>query len=605
MAKLRAFIPLLLTAVLLIGAAASFGVANSQSANGKYDADGDKLIEVSNLEQLDAIRYDLDGDGQADAESGRDSYAAAFPVSGSETVCLANCNGYELARSLDFDAADSYASGATNVSWTTGSGWLPIGNNSQFEAILDGNGYTVGNLYINRTTQFNNPGTASLLGHTSSIIRKIGMVDVDVTGVTGVGGLAGWNSGTIRDSYATGNVSGESEVGGLVGGNGSVISNSYATVTIDGGNSIGGLAGDNQGTISGSYATGNVSGYYAVGGLVGENWAGTISGNYATGDVTGERSIGGLVGYNFDRGTISGSYTTGRVISTGEKVGGLVGENGGTITVSYSNGEVSGESEVGGLVGESVGTITVSYATGEVSGESEVGGLVGESDSTILISYSTGRVTGNNNVGGLVGAVGDNATVVASYWDTQTSGQATSAAGEGKATAELQSPTGYTGVYAAWRIDIDNADQDFDQSTGVDDVWDFGTFSQYPAVKADFDGDGVATWQEFGNQRPQSPAPTARPTAASTPASTTGAVDSNARPSDAMFGELVNAGLLASVWRYHNATASWDAYDPNIPAELNDLTHAAPKDIVWVKVTKTTQFQGRTLHKGWNLITLK
>ena len=47
--------PLILLALLT---AATLGVANSQTANGKYDTDGDGLIEVSNLEQLDAIRYD-------------------------------------------------------------------------------------------------------------------------------------------------------------------------------------------------------------------------------------------------------------------------------------------------------------------------------------------------------------------------------------------------------------------------------------------------------------------------------------------------------------------------------------------------------------------
>ena len=86
----------------------------------------------------------------------------------------------------------------------------------------------------------------------------------------------------------------------------------------------------------------------------------------------------------------------------------------------------------------------------------------------------------------------------------------------GKTTAELQAPTGYTGIYAEWLIDLDNADRDFDITTGVDDYWDFGTSSQYPALKADIDGDGIATWQEFGSQRVHdstaSPLPTPVPT---------------------------------------------------------------------------------------------
>ena len=54
---------LTLTIVAFLIVAATLGIANSQTANGAYDADNYGLIEVSNLEQLNAIRYDLDGDG--------------------------------------------------------------------------------------------------------------------------------------------------------------------------------------------------------------------------------------------------------------------------------------------------------------------------------------------------------------------------------------------------------------------------------------------------------------------------------------------------------------------------------------------------------------
>ena len=57
-------------------AGATFAVATTAS-DGKYDTDGDRLIEISSLEQLDAIRYDLDGDGiSSDA-----AYGSVFPIS--------------------------------------------------------------------------------------------------------------------------------------------------------------------------------------------------------------------------------------------------------------------------------------------------------------------------------------------------------------------------------------------------------------------------------------------------------------------------------------------------------------------------------------------
>ena len=63
---------LLLVAGALLTAAAvviTIGIIEAQAANGIYDTDGDKLIEINYLEQLDAIRYDTDGDGWADEVS--------------------------------------------------------------------------------------------------------------------------------------------------------------------------------------------------------------------------------------------------------------------------------------------------------------------------------------------------------------------------------------------------------------------------------------------------------------------------------------------------------------------------------------------------------
>ena len=165
----------------------------------------------------------------------------------------------------------------------------------------------------------------------------------------------------------------------------------------------------------------SVTGRQAIGGLVGDN-SGTISSSYATGSVTGTSNyVGGLAGGN--SGTISSSYATGSVTGSvnGITVGGLVGDNGGTISNSYATGNVSGNNYVGGLVGDNYsGTIRNSYATGNVSGSDYVGGLAGNNyGRTISNSYATGRVTGRVNgitAGGLVGSnVG---TINTSYWNT-------------------------------------------------------------------------------------------------------------------------------------------------------------------------------------------
>ena len=77
-------------------------------------------------------------------------------------------------------------------------------------------------------------------------------------------------------------------------------------------------------------------------------------------------------------------------------VGGLVGENSGSITASYSTGTVSGREPVGGLVGLNRGEITTSYSTGTVTGGEDIGGLVGiiYEGGSVSASYSTGTVNG-------------------------------------------------------------------------------------------------------------------------------------------------------------------------------------------------------------------
>ena len=228
-------------------AGAIFAVATAAS-NGEYDTDGDRLIEISSLEQLDAIRYDLDGDGiSSDA-----AYGSAFPISAGEVVCD-DCNGYELIRSLDFRDPGSYLSGSVNAAWTTGSGWQPIAGDIHswpdnfdttisgytFTATLAGNGHTVSNLYANRSSY---RGVA-LFRHTgrSSVIRDIGLTDVNLTGGNDVGALAGYGFGKIITSYASGAISGRLSVGGLTGTNEGGITASYSKVDVQGIGHVGGF----------------------------------------------------------------------------------------------------------------------------------------------------------------------------------------------------------------------------------------------------------------------------------------------------------------------------------------------------------------------------
>jgi filamentous hemagglutinin family protein len=303
---------------------------------------------------------------------------------------------YTLAGDIDMSEL-TQASGLWNIT----TGFVPVGSNSDFSftGAFDGLGHTITDLYIDRpTTAF-----VGLFGFNSGVVRNVGLVNVNITGQSRVGGLMGmnyYNGGSISNSYSTGTVTG--------------------TGTGTEGGYVGGLVGHNEGAINNSYSSGAVSGDSSVGGLVGLNTQiegdATISNSYSTATVGGDSSVGGLVGYNDYR--ITNSYSTGAVNGTGDYVGGLVGYNLGGITNSYSTGAVSGYSLVGGLVGFTADSITNSYSTGAVSGDLSVGGLVGV--------WGGGAITN-------------------SYWNIETSGQPTSSGGTGKTTAQMKQQATFAG----------------------------------------------------------------------------------------------------------------------------------------------------------------
>ncbi|OEC32557.1 hypothetical protein A7D25_23510, partial [Pseudomonas sp. 21C1] len=170
------------------------------------------------------------------------------------------------------------------------------------------------------------------------------------------------------------------------------------------------------------------------------------------GSVTGNNRVGGLVGDNY--GTISNAYATGSV-SGSEHVGGLVGHNDGTISNAYATGSVTGNNRVGGLVGyNDYGTLRNAYATGSVTGSEYVGGLVGYNDNTISNAYATGSVTGSSDVGGLVGN-NDYGTISNAYWDSISTEQNNALGGGSGTGTDISSNrynhSGYTGL-GTWAL---------------------------------------------------------------------------------------------------------------------------------------------------------
>ena len=157
-------------------------------------------------------------------------------------------------------------------------------------------------------------------------------------------------------------------------------------------------------TISGLYIDSRVD-YQGLFGYVGTG--GTVKDLTVSGSVSGNNYVGGIAGQN--NGTVTNCYNTGAVNSSGNWVGGVVGYNGSSASVEncYNTGEVggvSGSESVGGVVGDNSGTVKNCYNTDAVSGSGiYVGGVVGSNSGTVENCYNTDKVSGNRSVGGVVG----------------------------------------------------------------------------------------------------------------------------------------------------------------------------------------------------------
>jgi hypothetical protein len=222
-----------------------------------------------------------------------------------------------------------------------------------------------------------------------------------------------------------------------------LISNNYGTirdlgladasinVTGNGPGKAGSLVGENAGTIHNCFATGVVTAMargYLLGGLAGQN-DGTISHSSAAvavggGDPTG----GGLTAVN--NGLIEASYATGSVAGS-YYLGSLIGWNFGTVSQSFAIGNIGDSLYAGGLIGrngtagQSGTQITDVYARGSIgSAFTRVsGGLIGShAVGPITAAYATGVVTIQQGLtpGGLVGEDFTGA-ISNSYWDLETS----------------------------------------------------------------------------------------------------------------------------------------------------------------------------------------
>ena len=232
--------------------------------------------------------------------------------------------------------------------------WTPIGTESQpYTGTFDGGNHTITGLKIDQSGT-DNVGLIGRLG-SGGKVQDVTLTEVNVTGGTYVGGIAGQTDGTVENCSVNGTVTGQNQTGGIVGRNFSTISGCSAEGTVTGNTNVGGISG----LCVPNYDTG-------TGSLIGS----TIEGCHSTAAVSGISSVGGVVGNLGNNCSLTACYSTGNVTATitygHANVGGVVGINGqGTVTACYhATGEITSSvgDRIGGIAGcNDQGTFTACY----------------------------------------------------------------------------------------------------------------------------------------------------------------------------------------------------------------------------------------------------
>lgn len=297
---------------------------------------------------------------------------------------------------------------------------------------------------------------------TGTITSATNEGDVVAENAQYVGGIVGWNTSQGKlvgmGNSNEGTVIGGSYVGGVIGKNDAAIgskgsaqvgiTNEGTVIATKGG--AGGLIGENNAAITNTVMTNrgevhgnNTNDGSGTGGLIGTNNKGgdiTYSSliNEVTGTVTGTNNVGGLIGVN------KADITGGRYTVAGEDAGMYINKiyNNGVINVgTYGDTDNDGDyeftadtgSNIGGLIGDNKGSLTAGYNTGAInaSGSTNVGGIAGSNNGTIDQVFNTvmtpdnavkpdgskqeASITGGTNVGGLVGDNQANGEITNAY----------------------------------------------------------------------------------------------------------------------------------------------------------------------------------------------
>ncbi len=261
-------------------------------------------------------------------------------------------------------------------------GWKPIGSYDNlylkaFTGKIDGNGYVIKNLRINRPSE-DYVGLFGYMIEQAAITNLCVYIATDgVTGGRYVGGLVGYvdnpHGATITPALTQcrvmGNVTGQQYVGGIVG---------YMYAADNASNNI------NQ-----SRYEGTVNGTDNVGGIAGLLKFGGIKDSYAMASVRGQKNVGGLVGKLIHEARLRNSYAMGDIVAGVDSVGGVIGK----ADSDEGNNKVA---KVVAITNRVTGTAN----TGRVIGYIETSGYGNAIDTTFSYIATQGTTSGSYIVNG-------------------------------------------------------------------------------------------------------------------------------------------------------------------------------------------------------------
>ena len=316
--------------------------ASVSYAHADVDIDNDGLIEISTLQQLDLMRYDL----------------AGTSLNGDSTGCpVTGCNGYELVADLDFDTNGNGIADAGDLFWNAGEGWDPVGIDlsNQFTARFNGNGHSISNLWIDTAYK----DSAALFGYVASnSIDNLTFISPKVVGSNaGILATDSYQSNINNITIVDGDLK---RVSGHAGG--LVASAEYTTIS-----------DVNVEAVILNIAIRNY--FSGIGGVIG--YAGNLEVKRAsfsgTVNATQTYYAGGIVGFAGEALYIDDSAVMDAEISSHSSSGGLVGAAWQALTIDNAIfvGEVNGGNPhpIGGYAdGNANVVITDTYWDSEISG---------------------------------------------------------------------------------------------------------------------------------------------------------------------------------------------------------------------------------------------